>query len=75
MEDRWAILAFSLLVGAIILISGAMDCNGWERCERMAEGRGCLPNTVRFDEGECECLTVHGELEWEVHSGCGHDNK
>lgn len=73
MDDKVMVLIFIVLVGAITLISGALNCGQMEQCSQMAEGRGCLPNTVSYDEGECECQTIHGELEWDIRSGSGHD--
>jgi hypothetical protein len=76
MNDSAALIAFIVLVGLIVLISGALNCGQNEQCQRMAEERGCISGTAHYDdEGECECQTRHGELEWDLHSGCSHDHK
>lgn len=43
-------------------------------CLRTVGERPCIQGTIEYDgEGECECLTRYGELEWDLPHGAGCD--
>ena len=47
---------------------------GPQYCLDTAGDRPCLPGTIEYEweDGECECMTEHGELDWHIGTaGCG----
>ena len=71
------VVVFVIIVVGIALGGVAFrGCGGgWhEKCVQSVGNRPCLAGTVEYDgDWECECLTEHGELEWDLHPGCDVD--
>lgn len=75
MDDK-LVLFFAVAVGLAIFAGVSFSaCEGIEKCYETVGQRPCLPDTISYDfeDGECECLTQYGELEWNVSHGCDFD--
>lgn len=75
MQTESASLVFIVAVVAIIwgVVGLTCELNGYDTCVETAEKRPCIEGTLSYDEGECECLTEYGELEWHAYPGCDLD--
>lgn len=68
----WFIAAI-ITLGAVATIGSIYrGCGALDACNRSVGSRPCIPGTVEYDgDGECECQTQHGELEWDLPLGSG----
>lgn len=78
MLDRESWIPLLAFFGVVVVISIAVGgtCKGHGVCLDTVASRPCIPGTVEYDyeDGECECETRFGELEWEVGRGCDWDD-
>jgi hypothetical protein len=75
MDDKLVIF-FVVAVGLALFVTASFSaCEGVGKCFETVGQRPCLPDTINydFDDGECECLTKYGELEWNTFNGCDFD--
>lgn len=69
-------LILACIVVSIIGVIVGMTCEftGPRDCLESVNKRPCIEGTVNYDgNGECECLTQYGELEWQLYPGCDMD--
>ena len=70
------LLGLGVLILAAVIISwfvGGIVQNDI-RCVETADHRPCFEGTIESDDdGECECMTQFGELEWQIGGGCDLD--
>lgn len=68
---RWVVVLLSGVAGAVILGTLLTSCPGVGQCFETLEDQNCVPGSVDYREGWCECDTKFGRISWEVPPGCG----
>lgn len=73
MRDELKIFGWIALAVVVVGIGLWSVCQGHDHCIETVGGRPCIQNTIEYDwdDGECECQSEYGEIEWEIGRGCG----
>lgn len=68
------IVGFTIIVAMVAFLGITCAALSRQECESTVGDRPCISGTVEYDgDGECECSTRYGELEWDIRPGCDLD--
>lgn len=76
MNEHPVVTVLGFLILTIMAIFLGITCHymSYQECLRTAWDKPCFEGTVEYDgEGECECNSQYGEIEWNIHQGCDWD--
>ena len=71
-REESAKIWIAIIVVALIVVFFVISLfQGGEDCMETIGNRPCISGTIEYDwdDGECECLTEFGELEWNTRGG------